>query len=540
MIELRPYQKESIDTVFRYWQTGGGNPLIDMATGLGKSVVVAEINRRLVSQYPGFRILNIVHVRELVSQNHQALVRLWPEANAGIWSAGLGKRDGHHAITFASIQSVYKRASQIGPRSLVLIDEAHLVPHKSEGMYHKLIGDLRAERPDMRVMGLTATPYRLGSGRLDRGDGRLFDEIVYSYGVGDGIKDGWLSPLISKASIAEIDVSGVAKRGGEFVAGALESAADDEALIRRAVQEMKALGEDRRSWLIFCTGVKHAHHTAEILRSEGIDAATVTGDTPSGERASLIRRFKAGEIRALTNANVLTTGFDAPNVDLIAFLRPTLSTGLYVQMCGRGTRKVHGKENCLVLDFAGNVRRHGPVDAIEAKGSPKHGLNNPDQVKVDSVKAKACPECEALLAIQARSCQWCGHVFESEPKHEDTADAVTPILSSEKTPPELLPVVNWEARRWQKEGAPDSLRVTYFAGLQAFHEWVCLEHSGYAKGVAQNWWADHDASAGPAPSSVDEALLTFDQLKMPSHIQVKRNGKFWNVIGRAFNQEQAA
>jgi DNA repair protein RadD len=538
MISLRPYQQDAIDSVFGYWAKGGGNPLIDMATGLGKSVVVAEINRRLVTQYPGFRVLNLVHVQELVSQNYQALIRLWPEANAGIWSAGLGKRDGHHPVTFASIQSVYKRAAQLGKRNLVLIDEAHLVPHASEGMYRKLIDDLREQAPDMRIAGLTATAYRLSSGRLDMGEGRLFDEIVYTYGVGDGIKDGWLSPLISKASLAEIDVSGVSKRGGEFVAGALEAAANDEALIRKAVTEMQVLGEHRRSWLIFCAGVKHAHHTADIMRSAGIDCATVTGDTPKGERESLIRRFKSGEIRALTNANVLTTGFDAPNVDLIAFLRPTLSTGLYVQMCGRGTRKADGKDNCLVLDFAGNVRRHGPVDAIEPPSTRGAVKKDVEAVKVDTVKAKACPDCEALLPIQARQCQWCGHTFATEAKHADTADAATPILSSEKVPPEVVPVVDWQACRWEKQGSPDSLRVTYFAGLEAINEWVCLEHGGFAGQKARDWWQSH--ASGPVPETVDEALLVFDQLTMPAAIVVKPNGKFKNIVGRRFNQEVAA
>ena len=537
MISLRPYQQESIDQLMGYWQRGGGNPLVDMATGLGKSIVVARINQQLVQEFPGFRILNLVHVRELVSQNFQALIKLWPQANAGIWSAGLGKRDGHHAITFASIQSVHRRARELGSRNLVLVDEAHLVPHQAEGMYRRLIEDLRSAVPDMRIAGLTATPYRLSSGRLDTGDDRLFDEIVYSYGVGDGIRDGWLSPLISKASLSEIDVTGVAKRGGEFVTGSLEAAADDEELIRKAVTEMNALGENRRSWLVFCAGVKHAHHVAEVMRSQGIAAGTVTGDTAKGERDSLINRFKNGELRALTNANVLTTGFDAPNTDLIAFLRPTLSTGLYVQMCGRGTRLAQGKENCLVLDFAGNVRRHGPVDAIEppeTRGALKRDV---EAVKVDTVNAKECPNCQALLPIQARTCRWCGHTFATEAKHDDTADGDVPILSTEKVPPELVPVVNWEAKRHQKAGSPDSLCVTYYAGLQAYREWLCFEHSGAIRAKAEHWWSLH--ADGPPPSNVAEALLAFEHLKTPSAIQVKRNGKYWNIVGRAFSKEGA-
>lgn len=544
MIALRPYQHEAVEATFAYWAGGGVNPLIEMATGLGKSVIIAEIMRRVIGDYPDMRVLMLVHVRELVEQNFRALLSIWPDAPAGIYSAGLGRRDAHHKITMASIQSVYRKAAALGPRDLVIVDEAHLVPADGAGMYRTLFAALREVRPDLRVAGLTATAFRLDSGRLDKGADRLFTDAVYKYDIGDGIRDGWLAPLISKASVTEIDVSGVVRRGGEFVSGSLEKAADKDEVTQAAAREMIALGEGRRSWIVFCAGVNHAHNVRDALRVLGVAAETVTGETPAGERASLVRRFKAGEIRCLTNAQVLTTGFDAPAVDMIAFLRPTLSTGLYLQMVGRGVRKASGKENCLVLDFAGNVRRHGPVDAVVApKGRAKQDDDDDQPVKVgiDTVRAKTCPGCEALVSLACYECPHCGHQWpipQEKPKHAATADN-TPILSTERpAAPELLPVVSWSAAVHSKEGSPDSLRVTYQAGLMSYREWICFEHVGFARQKAVQWWAQH--GGGKAPATIAEAIVRFGSLRQPSHILVRADGKFFKVVSRRFSGEQAA
>lgn len=534
MIELRPYQQEAIDSVLKFWREGGGNPLIEMATGLGKSVVIAKLTQDLLRSYPDMRVLMLVHVKELVEQNAMALLRLWPGAPIGIYSAGLGRKDTHRHIIFGSIQSLYRQDGfSIGHRDLILIDEAHLVPAKGDGMYLKLLEALRVSRPDLRVCGFTATPYRLDSGRLDRGDDRLFDEIVYKYGVGDGIKDGWLSPLISKASLTTIDVSGVAKRGGEFIAGALEAAVDKADLTEAAVGEMISLAADRKSWLVFCAGVDHAHHVRDAIRRRGVSCETIVGETDSRERAHFISQFKAGRIRCLTNANVLTTGFDAPGVDLIAMLRPTLSTGLYVQMCGRGTRLATGKDNCLVLDFAGNVLRHGPVDIAKVK-EPGEGSGE--------APVKECPSCHSYVLIALRTCPDCGHEFPppEEDKHERQA-INAPILSTEKAfqQPDEHPVVNWEPRYHTSMSSDvSSVRVVYRAGLQIFSEWWCFEHEGFARRKAEKLWRDHGGQQ-PYPNTVHQAMARWAELTPPASILTRRNDRHTEIVGRRFTRRAA-
>lgn len=538
-VELRPYQRDAVNAILDFWQQGGGNPLVDLATGTGKSLVIATLTRELLEAFPSMRVLMLVHVRELVEQNFRALLRAWPDAPVGIYSAGLGKRDAHHRITFASIQSVYRRATTLGQRDLVLIDEAHLVPSSGNGMYRKLLEDLRTITPDLRVAGFTATPYRLDSGRLDQGNDRLFDKTVYSYGIGEGIADGYLSPLISRASATEIDVSNVQRRGGEFVAGQLEEAADRITL--EAVREFVQFGGGRRSWLIFCSGVQHAEHVRDVVRSHGVMCEMVSGETPAGDRDRIIRDFKAGRIRALTNAQVLTTGFDAPQVDMVVFLRATLSTSLYVQICGRGTRLAPGKENCLVLDYGGNIRRHGPVDAVSVLPKAGGGGSDDGKVSVDSVRAKECPGCQAMVAINAATCKYCGHEWprEEKPKHDTRADAQAGILSTENVPPQQVPVVDWRFARHEKLGSHDSVRVTYIAGLSTFNEWLAFEHSGYAYQKACQWWALHGGSA-PFPRTVKEAIDRAEdgELTMPATISVKPRGKYFDIVGRSFPAKQ--
>lgn len=538
MITLRDYQQAAIDAVYKYWEEGGGNPLVEMATGTGKSMVIAELVRRISEDYPSMRILMLVHVKELVEQNFKALMTLYPGASLGIYSAGLGRRDSHHRITYASVQSVFRKAAALGERHLVVIDEAHLVPSAGDGMYLKLLEGLRRMVPDLRVVGFTATGYRLDSGRLDDGDDRLFDTTVYSYGIRDGIEAGYLSPLISKATAAQIDVSEVKRSGGEFVAGQLETAADK--ITSEAVDEVINFGEHRRAWLAFCSGIDHAHAVRDALRARGITAETVTGDTPAFERDRIFRSYRAGQIRCLTGANVFTTGFDAPIVDLIAMLRPTLSTSLYVQMVGRGTRKADGKDNCLVLDFAANVRRHGPVDSVSVGGKGSAGSDD-GKVAVDSVRAKECPGCGDLVALHVRVCADCGHEwpFEEKPKHEARADGELGILSTEAVPPKMLPVVDWEFRPWQKLGSPDSVKVSYYAGISTYNEWLAFEYAGQPRQRACTWWSMH-GGATPFPKTSAEALSRKGELTMPATISVKPNGKFFDITGRSFPKAEAA
>ena len=524
MLTLRPYQQAAIASIYEYYENKSGNCCIVIPTAGGKSLVMAAFIEGVLKAWPDQRILIVTHVRELIAQNHAEMIGLWPEAPAGIYSAGLGKREAQARVLFAGIQSIHRRAQEIGHTDLVLIDEAHLIPGNSSTMYRRFLDGLAQINPALKVIGLTATPFRVDCGMLHEGKNALFTDIAFEAPVRDLIDQGYLSPLISKQPATRLDVSKVGTRAGDFIARDLAAAVDQEAITRAAVDEIIEYGKDRKSWLAFCSGVEHSRHVAEEFQRRGISCSTIFGDTPKDERDAIIAAFKRGEIRALASMGVLTTGFNAPGVDLIALLRPTKSAGLYVQMVGRGTRLSAGKENCLVLDFAGNVRRHGPIDLVRPKRPGEGGGGD--------APTKVCPMCESIIALSATECPDCGYEFPArEVKIAPTAAAL-PILSP-KTP-QWLPVHGISYSRHDKLGGLPSLKVTYSCGFTSYSEWVCIEHQGYARQKATDWWRKR-APGLPVPLSVNEAIAQTGRLACPSDISVRPSGRYFEISGYRFD-----
>src|SRR5262249_31875714 len=408
--------------LFAFWRNGGGNPLIAMATGTGKSIVIAFLIKQLLTDYPKMRVLVNAPNRELLEQDILELRSISPAAPIGINCDGVGFRNTDAQILFATVNSIYRNPKALGDRHLAIIDEAHLIPHGEQGMYHTTLNGLRGFVPDLRAVGLTATPFRLDSGRLCEGEGHLFDKLAFEYTIGEAIRDGWLAPLSSKATTeaATIDVTGFGKRGGEYITEQLEAAAIRDNAVDLACDEIATYQSKRRAWLIHCVGVTHARLGRDALRARGINTEMVLGETADQERVQIIEEFRAGRLTALVSVNVLSYGFNVPHVDLIAMLRPTCSAGLYIQQVGRGTRKVNGKDDCLVLDFAGNVRRCGPVDSvcIKHKGSR------------DGEVPTKCPECDEIVLLSAAQCPSCSYKFplDEKPKHAPYADTAS-ILS---------------------------------------------------------------------------------------------------------------
>ncbi|HPF34966.1 MAG TPA: DEAD/DEAH box helicase, partial [Candidatus Krumholzibacteria bacterium] len=391
MLELRPYQQASVDAIYRHLRDRDDNPCVVIPTGGGKTPVMATVCRDAVGRWGG-RVLILAHVKELLEQALEKIQIVAPEMwmKTGLYSAGLKSRDTEHPIIIAGIQSVYRRACELDAFDLVIIDEAHMIPPDGDGMYRTFLDDARKVNPNLRVIGLTATPFRMKSGMICE-PGNVLNEVCYEIGVKELIVQGYLCPLVTKGAAEPLDTSGLHVRAGEFVAGEAEALMDTDELVESACREIVEQARTRRSVLVFTSGIKHAEHVAAALgRMVSEPVATVFGETASEERDQVLADFKTGRIKYLVNVNVLTTGFDAPNIDCVAMVRPTLSPGLYYQMVGRGFRLNEGKENCLVLDFGGNVLRHGPVDAIRV-----HAVHHRAG---GEAPAKQCPECLSLIA----------------------------------------------------------------------------------------------------------------------------------------------
>ncbi len=516
-VALRPYQAAAIAAVYEHLSTRDDNPCVVIPTGGGKGVLVGQLCADVVNRWNG-RILVLTHVKELVDQNADQAARFLPPLLVGVYSAGLKRRDIDHPVIVAGIQSVYARACDLGRFDIILIDEAHLIPPDGEGMYQTFLRDARALNPHVRLVGLTATPFRLKDGPIC-GPEQILNHVCFDVGVKELIRDSFLSPLVSKAGIAKADTTRLHVRAGEFIAEEVERLCDTEDLVQAACVEIMAHTANRAACLIFAAGVAHAEHVASVLRTlYAAEVGCIFGHTADAERDRTIARFKRGELRYLVNVAVLTTGFDAPQVDCVVLLRPTLSAGLYYQMVGRGFRLAYGKSDCLVLDFGGNVVRHGPVDllAVTDRGERAGG----------EAPAKECPQCQALVAAGFGACPLCGFQFPppQRDQHEREASAAG-VLSGQVTTVEHIVRDVFYAVHVKHGAAPDAprtLRVEYEIGLNRYQkEWVCFEHSGYARGKAEAWWRAR--SREPVPQTAADAcrLAIAGLVTVPSHITVR-------------------
>lgn len=499
-MELRTYQREAVDAVYRHLRGRDDNPCVVMPTASGKTPLIAAICRDTVQQWDG-RVLILAHVKELLEQAVEKLHAMAPDLwnRIGVYSAGLNSRDTDHPIIVAGIQSVYKRAAQLDRFDLILLDESHMLPPDGEGMYRTFLADATVVNPRVRLVGLTATPYRMTTGMIC-GPENLLNHVCYEVGVRELIVQGYLCPLKSKAGRQKADTSGLHVRGGEFIPGEVESLMDDDALVRAACREIVDCTQDRHSVLIFAAGVQHARHVQRVLGEMRQECGFVCGETLPFERVGTLRRFREGKLKYLVNVNVLTTGFDAPNIDCVALLRPTNSPGLYYQMVGRGFRLHSNKTDCLVLDFGGNILRHGPVDDLRIE-QPGNGNGE--------APAKECPECCALIHAAYAKCPECGYEFPPPERNQhDTTASTAGVLSGqvEDTEHEVTDVIySVHAKRDAPEDAPRTMRVQYQIGLYQWQsEWICFEHDGYARAKAVAWWGQR--SNEPAPASAQEAV----------------------------------
>lgn len=532
---LREYQQRSIDELFAWFEKGGqGNPLMVLPTAAGKSVILAAMIKHILAQWPATRIGMLTHVKELIQQNYEKLITLWPEAPAGIYSAGIGRKEVKAQILYAGIQSIANIADNAGHFDLLFVDEAHLIPKSGQGRYLKFIQVCRSFNPHLRVIGLTATPFRLDSGYLWDGKDAIFSAVATEVTIQELLKLGYLCPLSSKPTHVDIDMDGCKKRGGEFAAGDIERIFEDADHIAKALDNAMSRAADRHKWLVFTATVKHAQQATDYLRAHGISAEYVSGETAKDDRSKIIADFRAGNIKALCNCEVFTTGFDVPDVDCLVFLRPTESTGLYIQMMGRGMRIYEGKGNCLVLDYAGNIERHGCVDD-PIVNVPKQ------QREPGEAPVKVCPNCDAFCHASATVCADCGHEFPPRQIAVERTHSTAAVLS-DQIEPRIETIADIEANIYQKsEDKPATLQITYILDdwyNSEVKEWICFNHKGYAYKKAAQWWLSHGGEFMP-PESVEEAIKRANEIRWPKRIEIIQDGKF-ERIGQRFFDEQAA
>ena len=338
MFELRPYQKDSVRAVVEHFRRCSDPAVVVLPTGAGKSLVIAQL-----AQLARGRVLVLAHVRELVEQNHGKYEAYGNQAS--IFSAGLKRKEAQRQVVFGSVQSVARNLEQFQQGfTLLVIDECHRVSLDQDSEYHRVIAHLRQHNADLKVLGLTATPYRLGLGWIYRyhhhgivrgEEDCFFRDCIFELPLRLMVRQGYLtSPTTVDGAIAQYDFSNCRPGiGGSYQDADLNRVVKGAGrATAKIIGEVVAQAESRQGVMIFAATVEHAREILDYLPAE--QSALILGETEGFVRDQLINAFKQKQIKFLVNVAVLTTGFDAPHVDLIAILRPTESVSLYQQIVG--------------------------------------------------------------------------------------------------------------------------------------------------------------------------------------------------------------
>ncbi|MFW1472293.1 DEAD/DEAH box helicase [Vibrio parahaemolyticus] len=581
MYTLRPYQADSVKAVIHYFRKHSTPAVIVLPTGAGKSLVIAELARLAKG-----RVLVLAHVKELVEQNHAKYEGYG--LKGAIFSAGLGRKETDQQVVFASVQSVVRNLDSFKNQfSLLVIDECHRVPDDKNSSYQKVITHLRELNPGIKVLGLTATPYRLGMGWIyqyhTRGqvrteEPRFFRDCIFELPIRYLLDENFLTPArMMDAPVLSYDFSQLKPANtGRYKEAEMDMVIDKaKRATPQIVEQIIQYARERKGVMIFAATVRHAQEIHGLL-PEG-ETAIVIGDTPTPERDAIIQAFKNREIKYLVNVSVLTTGFDAPHVDLIAILRPTESVSLYQQIVGRGLRLSEGKNECLVLDYAGNSYdlyqpevgdpKPDSTSEIITIPCPACGFNNNFWGKLDSngfllehfgrrcqgyfededtgerehcgyrFRAKYCGECGADNDIAARICHECDATLVDPDKKLKEALNLKDALIFECTEMDLSV--------FKSNDGKSQLKVTYSGepyqgeGHALVHEFWSLNTKKQKQTFKDQFVRPHlaDKHRPFEEASPTRVVANQHRFRLPQFVIARKSGRFWKLRDKIFEDE---
>ncbi|ELH4234237.1 DEAD/DEAH box helicase [Vibrio fluvialis] len=576
MYTLRPYQADSVKAVIHYFRQHSTPAVIVLPTGAGKSLVIAELARLAKG-----RVLVLAHVKELVEQNHAKYEGYG--LKGAIFSAGLGRKETDQQVVFASVQSVVRNLDAFKNQfSLLVIDECHRVPDDKSSSYQKVITHLLELNPGMKVLGLTATPYRLGMGWIyqyhTRGlvrseEPRFFRDCIFELPIRYLLDEGFLTPAcLIDAPVLSYDFSQLKPANtGRYKESEMDLVIEQsKRATPQIVQQIIQLAADKQGVMVFAATVRHAQEILGLLPQGESDI--VIGDTPSPERDAIIQRFKQRDLKFLVNVSVLTTGFDAPHVDLIAILRPTESVSLYQQIVGRGLRLSPGKTECLVLDYAGNTYDLYQPEVGDPKPDsdseiitipcPACGFNNNFWGKLDSngfliehygrrcqgyftdeetgerehcgyrFRAKYCGECGADNDIAARICHECDATLVDPDKKLKEALNLKDAL--------VFECLDMDLSVLKDDKGKSQLKVTYRGENNAqVHEFWSLTTAKQKATFKERFVRPHlaDKHRPFDEASPSKVVNNQHRFRPPQFVIARKVGRFWKMRDKIFEDE---
>lgn len=577
MYKLRHYQQDAVDNTIKYFQKKRDPALIVLPTGAGKSLVIAEMARIARG-----RVMVLAHVKELVEQNYQKYTSYG--LDAGIFSASLGKKDWDQKAIFGSVQSVARAPDEFFQGfSLLVIDECHRVAEEGATQYQEVIQKLKEKNPNICILGLTATPYRLGqgwiyeyshTGELKTEQKRFFKQCLYELPLSYMIKNKFLTPPVKvDIPVTCYDFSELSEKNRMYTQSEVEELLKNQKrLTPLIVKNIIDITErfNRQGVMIFSASIKHAEEILSYL-PEG-EARLVVGDTDISERDEIVQDFKDRKFKYLVNVSVLTTGFDAPHVDVIAILRPTESNSLYQQIVGRGLRLETGKTDCFILDYTGmghDIYTPEISDKRPAKESvpvfvpcPKCGFENTFWGLTDydgdiiehygrkcrgashdvatlqvtpcgyRFRYKLCHACGSENDVTARDCEKCSATLID-------ADSKLKQAKLSKNAHVLTPDKITFEERLDKNSNP-YLEVRYYdADAKYLSEAHFFSNPSSFKKFQINFLRSHlrRPELSSEMTSPQDVIKYQKLLRLPSFVIARKQDKFWKITEKVFAEE---
>lgn len=511
-MHLRAYQFSAYEAAMSALKRGR-HPVLQLATGTGKSLIIAALAKE--ARQRGLRTWVLTHVQQLVKQNGATYARFTDDREYGLVCSGMNRFDVDRDVTFGTIQSMVGPGmrGELGQPGLIIIDEAHRIPHTSgaAGQYGRLF-----ERfPGVQRVAMTATPWRMGGGLIyGSGDNFWFDELSYVYTVPQGVADGWLSPVVGVETETQLELTDV-DINGDY--NSLEVAErQTNAWLTRVAGAVGMLATRRKHIAVYCPTVTAAMRAAaEIGRVTGYTTGVLTGGMSPSVRALALEQFTSGVTRVLCSVDTLTTGFDFPALDCLVCLRPTTSSSLWVQMMGRLTRKHGHKRNGLLLDFVGNLQRLGGVDTLETyvrQAAPLEPLEALPQKPREP--RRVLPGVRTLAVIDPLS----GKQAADGATLEVEVHAVSSVaIPTRRSPTQPALMVQYACTT--TEGA--RIDATLFLTTETYN-------------VATEMFFKNRRLAVNLPSPARGLGWQLKGAQHPTHVTVRKSGRYWNVVTERF------
>jgi len=530
----------------------GHNPVGAFPTASGKSLVLCMLTDKYLSLNIDRDVLILSHESGILEQDLKALEEYFEEIEIGLYSAGLGSKK-IQKITVAGVQSVWKKPELFENVGLVIIDEAHLVNTKDSGMYRCFLSNIKAQ-----CVGLTATPFRLSDGYIYEGETALFNNLAYdltsTVNYNKLVRRGYLSKMFSIGTKLKLDTNKLPKQGGDFKESAMSKRFNTEAITEIACTEMTMAINERnlKKILIFAIDIEHAENIARKMNQNGIKTIAIHSKS-SENKGSLIKKFKGNLYRCAVNVQMLTTGLDIPEIDLLGILRPTMSPSLHVQILGRLGRPLFasgyditikkerlkaiangGKPCGFVMDFAKNISRLGPINDVHvAEKKTKKGGGE--------AIMKVCPKCKTEHFAVVKKCSFCGHEFVFKTKLSAESEGGDVIAKKPRKVVTVVPTGTWldlekiEYSIHSKKGKVSSLRVRYQSGILVFDKYICIDHGPRPRSIAKNWIKLHMEENVRKPKNLRELYMCRNDLKIPKRIHVAKGSmKFYEIVNYEF------